>query len=442
MKSIPDLQVETSDSTGSSSSGGGGAPKVWTISGRVRVRESEIDGDSHDRPLKGIEVKVSASDIGGDGPWTEWGIVRTDADGDFAVSEANNGNSRFFRVQARVYGVDLVVEDGTLADFGALDLADRNWRTIWKSGTQREGPAVSVGTRVFASGQSLDLGDPIFRHQALIWYVLRTAIDRLKDEDPWFAIGSQTKALYPSNPFIHDSFNSASRLYLHEHPDDENPEVAWHPAFVLQRFMLMWHDFHTVGQREALRGSPNAHFAEGFSLFASNALLHELWGVRLERPLNRRATATELAMSTFDEIEDSDTGVQNALRLLRGSEREGWWSNLLGTAQSYPDNRLDDNGDGQVDHPDEVGVKYRLDKRQLPAEPHSLSLWDILRTFRANPAKGWDTDLDIENPLSSVLWFIDRAVDIHEISEQTRQAIRQWLDPLGTSEPYESLPTL
>ena len=58
--------------------------KVWTITGRVRVRESEIDGDSHDRPLKGIEVKVSASDIGADGPWTEWGTVRTDADGDFA----------------------------------------------------------------------------------------------------------------------------------------------------------------------------------------------------------------------------------------------------------------------------------------------------------------------------------------------------------------------
>ena len=175
---------------------------MWTITGQVRVRESEIDGDSHDRPLKGIEVKVSASDIGADGPWTEWGTVRTDADGDFAVSETNNGRSRFFRVQARLYGADLVVEDGTLADLGALDLADRNWRTIWKSDTQREGPAVSVGTRVFASGQALDLGDPIFRRQALIWYVLRATIDRLKDEDPWFAIGIQTKALYPSNPFI------------------------------------------------------------------------------------------------------------------------------------------------------------------------------------------------------------------------------------------------
>ena len=68
MRSIPDVQVETRPTTGSSSGGGGGASKVWTITGQVRVRESEIDGDLHDRPLKGIEVKVSASDIGADGP--------------------------------------------------------------------------------------------------------------------------------------------------------------------------------------------------------------------------------------------------------------------------------------------------------------------------------------------------------------------------------------
>ena len=86
MKSIPDVQVETRPSAGSSSGGGGGAPaRCGPSRAKLRVRESEIDGDSHDRPLKGIEVKVSASDIGADGPWTEWGTVRTDADGDFAV---------------------------------------------------------------------------------------------------------------------------------------------------------------------------------------------------------------------------------------------------------------------------------------------------------------------------------------------------------------------
>ena len=90
--------------------------------------------------------------------------------------------------------------------------------------------------------------------------------------------------------------------------------------------------------------------------------------------------------------------MQNALRLLRCGERQGWWSHLFGTAQAYPDNRPDDDGDGAADHPDEVGVKQRLDQRRVPAGPHHLSLWDILRTFRANPAKGWDTDLDVGRP--------------------------------------------
>jgi hypothetical protein len=72
-------------------------------------------------------------------------------------------------------------------------------------------------------------------------------------------------------------------------------------------------------------------------------------GGRLERRLNRRAVATELALSTLDEIESSEPGVENALRLLRCSERDGWWSHLFGTAQSYPDNRPDDDGDGEVD---------------------------------------------------------------------------------------------
>ena len=151
MKSIPDVQVETRPGTGSA--GGGGSAKVWTITGSLRVRESEIDGDSHDRPLKGIEVKVSASDIGGDGPWTEWGTVRTDADGDFALSETNNGRTRFFRVQTRLVSADLVVEDGTLGDIKSLDLLDMNWRTIWKSERPagrprcfRRHPGVRVGS--------------------------------------------------------------------------------------------------------------------------------------------------------------------------------------------------------------------------------------------------------------------------------------------------------
>ena len=438
MKSIPDVQVETRPESG----GSGGSPmgadtdKVWTITGRLRVRESEIDGESHDRPLKGIEVRVSASDIGGDGPWTEWGRVRTDADGDFSVSETNNGRNRFFRVQARLLSADLEVNDGLIEDLSSLDLADRNWRTVWKSNGQLAGPGVSVGTRVCASGQPLELGDPTFRRQALVWYVLRAVLDRLEDEDPWFVLDRKVIGVYPAHTVVQVSYEdtSAGKLYLHQgQPDDD-----WHPAAVLFFLMLMWHDLHVEGNRK-ISGYPSAAFAEGFAGFAANALLHEVWGLRLNRPLNRRMVAAGLELSTLDEIESSEEGVANALRVLRNGERHGWWSHLYGTAQTYPE-RPDDDGDGEPDHPGEVGVKYRLDGRELPAGPHFLTLWDILRTFRANPAKGWNTDLQVGNPDYGVLRFIDRAVDIHDLGEDVRLMVRRSIDPLATVEPFESLP--
>ena len=180
---------------------------MWTITGRLLVRESEIDGDSHDRPLKGIEVKVSASDIGADGPWTEWGTVRTDADGDFSLAETNNGRTRFFRVQARLNSADLEVEDGTLDDIGSLDLLDRNWRTIWKSGAQLDGPAVSVGTRVIASGQSFDLGDAIFRRPGADLVRAARRHRPPRGRGAWFAINPEIKAIYPAHGDSATSWN-------------------------------------------------------------------------------------------------------------------------------------------------------------------------------------------------------------------------------------------
>jgi hypothetical protein len=420
MKSIQDVQVEKP--AGSTGGSAGGAPKEWTITGRLLVRETEIDGASHDRPLKGVEVKVSASDIGGDGPWTEWGTVRTDADGDFSVSETNNGRDRFFRVQTRLKSADLEVEDATLDDIKQLDVTDRNWRTVWKSNGQLSGPAVSVGTRVFASGQPLDLGDAANRRRALIWYVLRTVIDRLEDEDPWFATADKVVVVYPARSVIATSYvgYADAKIYLAQGPPDDE----WHPLSALAWFMLLWNQYHREGA--------STRFTEGFSGFASEALMHELWGRRLKRPLNRRAVAAGLELSTLDEIDSDASGTSNVLRLLRYGDRQGWWSHLFGSAQQYPDNRPDDDGDGEPDHPDEVGVKYRLDGRVMPAGPHHLSLWEILRTFKPR------SDLDEWD--GGVVGFVDRAVDVHDLGEEVRTMLKRSIDPLALTEPFESLP--
>ncbi len=432
MKSKPDVEIHHGSDTGSSSGGspkGTDTDKVWNISGQVKVRERQIDGESHDRPLKGVEVRVSASDIGASGPWSNWGKVRTDSDGHFNLRETNKGKNRFFRVQVRLFSADLEVEDPTSGDIKSLDVTDKNWRTIWKSGSQLDGPSVSVGTRVVAAGGGQDLGDVTFRRQALIWYVLRSAIDRLEAEDSWFGLGTKVVAVYPSRHIGGTHQNRGGKIHLHE--DDAG---AWRPDVVLEYLMRMWHDAHTVGSRK-ISGFPSFHFYRGFGAFAANAMLHELWGVRLDRPLNRRAVATVLELSTLNEINDHSDGVQNALRLLRVGARRGWWSHRLGTAQTYPDGRLDDQ-------PDEVGIKHRLSRRELPPGPDHLTLWDILRAFRAHRSQGWATDLDVSDPDGGVMAFIDRALEINSADPSVEPMVKQSLDPLAVEEPYQSLPLL
>ena len=437
MKSIQDQQVGTrpgSTAGQGGGGGGGGGTKVWTITGRLRVRESELEGYPVDRPLKGIEVKVQASDVTADGPWSTWGAVRTGSDGSFSLSESNNGRSRFFRVQARLVSSDLVVEDGTMVDVGNLDLADRNWYTIWKSGDQRSGPAVDLGTRLVASGQPGELGGVTFRRQALIWYVLRTTIDRLTVDDPWNRLGDQLKVLYPAKSAVGTSYGSWNRIYL----DEDQP--YWKPDGVLFHFWRAWQDYHTSGSGKLGESFPSSAFASGFATFATSALMHELWDHRLERPVNRRYVAAGLSVSTLDEVERDPRVICHALHLLRYGGRKGWWSHLYGSAQHYPPNRPDDDGDGAPDHPSEVGVKERLDGRVVPAGPHHLTFWQILRTFRADAGHGWPTDLELGGGDYGLLRFIDRASAIHGLGEDVRELLRRSIDPLATVEPFELLP--
>ena len=68
-----------------------------------------------------------------------------------------------------------------------------------------------------------------------------------------------------------------------------------------------------------------------------------------------------------------------------------------------------------------------------------LTLWDVLRAFRADPAAGWDTDLQVGNVDYGILRFIDRAVDIHGLGDDVRQMLKRSIDPLATDEPRDAL---
>ena len=327
-----DVQVEPPPGGGGGGGSDGGSDKVWTISGRLCVRETEIlrDDEHRDRPLKGIEVKVSASR-------RERRAVERLGHGAHRrrrrlhAARNEQRQSRFLRVRARLVGDDLEVNESKLDDLASFDLLDTNWRTVWESNGQLEGPAVSIGTRVFAAGGALDLGSETYRRQALIWYVLRTAIDRLEAEDPWFAMNRKIAAIYPAHVITGTSYaNGLTRMiYLHQgQPDDD-----WQPDTVLHEFMHLWNYDHNHGTINwlgavcSLRGehpidltthntqeNPNVAFAEGCSEWASNALLHAFWGVRCAKPLNRRYVAQTLGLTTLEMVEKSDLTVESALR--------------------------------------------------------------------------------------------------------------------------------
>lgn len=229
------------------------------------------------------------------------------------------------------------------------------------------------------------------------------------------------------------SYTGRSTLHL----QTETPD--WKPDTLLFYFWQVWHSHHTSGTGKVGQGFASETFASGFASYATMAIKHELWGTRLARPYNRRYVAAEMALSTMEEIEHEPRGVRHALLLLTTGDRKGWWSHRFGTAQRYPSDRPDDDGDGRPDHHAEVGIKYRLDGRVLPAEePDHLTFWDVLTTFRANPK--YDRDLSLGDGEHVLLRFIDRACDIHHVSDSTREMLLRSLDPLATQEPYEQLP--
>jgi hypothetical protein len=103
---------------------------------------------------------------------------------------------------------------------------------------------------------------------------------------------------------------------------------------------------------------------------------------------------------------------------------------LYGTRDTYPDHRPYEN---------EIGVRPSLTDRVVPAGKDHLSVWDIMRAFRASPGTKWDTDLQVGNVDYGIIRFVERVVDIYMLGEGTRVMLERCADPLATDEPYEAL---
>lgn len=417
------------------------AKVTWTVEGTIKVRERETSerGAWQERPLAGILVQVSGSTVSSSTGWREWGTVRTRSDGSFTLRASKGEGPRWVRVRVRFEDDDLQVNKSLLN----VDVLESNWHTIFKPAKKRAGPRVGLGARVFGSGVAHDLDDEEARRQATAWYMCRTLIDRLVDEDPWFAFGGRITVVYPARVVSGVPYANGvtRRAYIHE----DRADHWWSGELILHEVMHLWNydhntgtsnwadaicwDFNTHGHQE----NPNIAFHEGFAQYAAEDLLHHIWGWEKRLPFNRRHLHSR-GLIDFAMVERSDRGVIGGLHLLtyRGI-KYGHHHLRFGTATVAPDGAAF-TYDFAKDSAGTGAIAQSTTWSSTP--PAHLDLWDVLRAFRAHAASGWSTDWQVGRDDYGLRRFLDRCCDRYaSFNPATRDRFVQLLDPSSTVEP-------
>lgn len=409
------------------------ARTTWEITGKLLVEEDEINGSGLPilRPLAGVEVEVLAANFG---VYASWGKVRTQADGSFTLRNEKDGSKRKFKVKVRLASDDLEINTGVLAnpaDFLSPAIP------VFEHEREVEGPQINIGTRCFKPGASGELGDRDNRRRAIAWYVCKTLIDALVDHDPYFAFKNKIKVIYPANVVSGLSYaNGVTRCaYIHAN----NTSDQWDVQVLLHEVMHLWNYDHNHGTANWFGAvfcppdlSTHSHaerrpiaFHEGFAEFAAWELLHELWGDEpgstrdRQLPYTRYALAHTLNLNTLDELEQNDRGVFRALCLLTG---RAIYARKFGDKHTP----LESNP---------YPLKVSTASLDCPQNP-KLTLWDVLKVFQANPARGWPTEWQVGNNDYGVCRFFERAADVlDKLDEPTRDLMLSLIDPNSTVEP-------
>jgi len=405
---------------------------TWTITGRLTVEENEVNGSGQlmTRPLANVEIEVSASNFGA---YASWGTVRTDSDGYFMLKETKDQSKRKIKVKARFADSELEINTGALAN--AADFLSPAIE-VFEHGNEVEGPTINIGTRCFKAGAGGELGDRDNRRRATAWYVCKTLINTFQAKDAYFDFKGKVKVIYPANVVSGLCYaNGITRsVYMHS----TNAKDLWDVQVLIHEFMHLWnydHNYGTANWFGAVFCPPdlNTHsqaerrpiaFHEGFADFAAWELLHELWGdepnsTRTKQlPYTRYALVHDLHLDTVDEVEQNDKGVYRALCLLAGRA-------IFARRFGDKDTRLSTNP-----YPEKVDTSGL----NCPENP-KLTIWDVLKVFQANPAKGYSTEWQVGNNDYGVRRFVDRASGLDILDDATKDLLLSLIDPNSREEP-------
>jgi hypothetical protein len=454
----------------------------WTVKGRLQARTQfpELAAKFGDTvPLEGVRVKVSAKEFGLDPTgWNEWGEDVTDANGNFEIRNEKDKSKRLFRVRVmfkddtlKIYpdnnGVlsklfdcttDLIPggpvqkvvndlkEDLLEAALGAVSRLtfDVDWITVHEDhgADQKKSPGVvDLGDLVFQQGGAEELGGPIQRRHADLWFLARKMMGWLADFGPGLGfIEKKPIAIkYPhKSSFIGDGveasysdpFNDTTFLIQNTQTDDFDLQTAMH------ELMHLWAYQHSSGEtglawQLIIHGSTHngrqsktwTAFHEAFAEFAKNELYRQHFGkgatiyggIAAERRPYTRSELKSLGVSNLSEVDNFE---------------DGWMSvfNLLVCGKVC---ELDMNGTDTFASP------------TLTASPlcrqAQLSFADILRVFQPQGTGEYHTEISLSQ--MTLLDFLNRlsASMPEEFSSDRRDAYLAILNPAETAQPKDLL---
>lgn len=384
----------------------------WTVEGRLQVDENATTGEFVDRPLAGIEVRVYGSLIN-NGGFASWGTTHTDSNGRYKYTKRKSCSKRNLRVQARFRNDDLEVNTP-----GHLD-----WMKIYETTSKRSAGTLDLGTRRFSLTSFGDLRDFDNNTRAKFYYVVDSAMKALRARDPWFAFDRKIKIRYPAVTTNDKSWADGISMTAYMARGDRDIDALLHEVMHLWNYQ---HNYGTTdwigavldGTTHGFQEEPNVAFHEGFAEFAKDGLLHEVWGRALPRP-RTRWWLNEKGLVDLRTLERNDAGVKYGLWLLTSKDIYRY---VFGVAH---DDRYKVAAD-RIDQP--VGC---------PRTP-DVDFWDVLRVFRANPAKGWSRDWEVHRDSYGLRRFYNRAADILDnFSEADEQLYLQLLDTSLSNEPQD-----
>jgi hypothetical protein len=409
------------------------AQQTWSISGTLLVKESDITGVLTTRPLVNAEVEVEASNFG---VYASWGTVRTDSEGAFVLRNEKDKSKRKFKIKVRFADTELEVNTGALA---GLENFLSPKIVVFEHEHEVEGPTINIGTRTFAAGAGGELGIRNNVRQATIWSMCKKVINTLQATDSYFDFKDKIRVIYPANvlgsatPYANGITRCA---YIHSTPSNDS---WWSAETVLHEMMHLWiydHNTGTANWLGAVACPPDLSthgqaeqrpiaFQEGAAKFLAQALLHELWGgesnSKLERPVpySRYALVHSLHLDNVDEVERSDEGVYRSLAVL--------------TVRALYRKRF---GDKNTRLPENPYTQPTTHEGYDCPDPPALTVWDVLKVFQANSAKGWPTEWQVGNNDYGIRRFFERAADVlPDLDEATKDLMLSLIDPNSKEEP-------